>query len=321
MSVFHSYEKVERLEKEECDGLLNSSCYIFEKIDGANAQVYLDTETGEIAFGSRNRVLGIGDNLVSGDSFRGFANWVKENHDKLKQFFDRYPDFILMGEWLVKHTVKYSPDAYNKFYVFDIYDSKNQRYLGIESHKSWNYLDVIGIDFIKYDTWIYDPVKSDLMKLLELPSNYGAEYREGIVIKNYSFINKWGHTPYGKLLHENFKEVKSVKKSVEPNAIELAIQEQYVTKARVEKICNKLLNVVHKTSEDLSLILITKLEMQHIPRIINMVWYDIITEDMNDILKKFKNPTIDFKLLKRLVFERAKEYYIKILQEGALHEG
>jgi len=311
MSVFHSYEKVERLEKEECDGLLNGGCYIFEKIDGANAQIYLDTETREIAFGSRNRVLGIGDNLISGDSFRGFAGWVKDNKEKLQRFFDIHPDFILNGEWLIKHSLQYSPTAYNRFYVFDIYDSVHQRYMGIESHRSWQDLLAIGIDIIPFDKWIENPSMDKLKELLALPSNYGAPFREGIVIKNYDFCNKWGRAPYGKLLHETFKEVKSTPKApAGEGAIERAIQIQYVTAARVEKIRNKIADTQ-----------VERPGMKEIPKVINMVWYDIITEDMNDILKRLKDPTINFKLLKRLVFERAKEYYIKSLQEGVPHEG
>lgn len=317
MSVFHSYEKVERLEKEECDGLLNGGCYIFEKIDGANAQIYLDTETREIAFASRNRVLGIGDNLISGDSFRGFAGWVKDNREKLQRFFDIHPDFILKGEWLIKHSLQYSPTAYNQFYVFDIYDSKKQLYIGIESHRSWQDLLAIGISIIPFDGWINKPTMDNLKRFLELPSNYGAPFREGIVIKNYDFCNKWGRSPYGKLLHETFKEVKTAPKApTGPDDIERAIQVQYVTAARVEKICQKIIDM-HYPGE----LRWRQFEMKHIPQVINMVWYDIITEDMNDILKRLKDPTINFKLLKRLVFERAKEYYIKSLQEGASHEG
>lgn len=327
MSVFHDYSKVERQEKEECDGLLNGVCYIFEKIDGANAQIYLDTETREIAFGSRNRVLGIGDNLISGDSFRGFAAWVKENREKLQKFFDLHPDFILNGEWLIKHTVQYDPTAYARFYVFDIYDSVNERYMAIEGHRSWQDLAATGIDFIPYDDRLLNPSMEALQGMLALPSRYGAAYREGIVIKNYNFVNKWGRQPYGKLLHETFQEVKTKPKApIDPNAIEITIQGQFVTAARVTKICEKIKDqeltkwMLKQTNEKITEN-VTRLEMKHIPQVINMVWYDIITEDMNDILKRLKDPTINFKLLKRLVFDRAKEYYIKSLQEGVRHEG
>lgn len=316
MSVFHSYEKVERIEKEECSGLLNGACYIFEKLDGANAQIYIDTVTNEIAFGSRNRVLGIGDNLVSGDSFRGFAQWVKENKEPLQRFFAIHPDYVLMGEWLVSHTVKYDANAYSQFYVFDIYDSVNERYMGIESHRSWQDLLTLGIKFIPFDERLVNPTMQDLMRMLGIPSRYGASYREGIVIKNYDFVNKYGRQPYGKLLNETFKEVKTTKKVVEPSEIELAIQVRYVTKARVEKICQKIIDQNYPGE-----LRWKQLEMKHIPQVMNMVWYDIITEDMNDILKRLKDPTINFKLLKRLVFDRTKEYYITSLQEGVEHEG
>jgi len=328
MSVFHAYEKVERLEKEECDGILNGACYIFEKIDGANAQIYLDTETREIAFGSRNRVLGIGDNLISGDSFRGFAAWVKENREPLKKFFDLHPDFILNGEWLIKHSIQYDATTYSQFYVFDIYDSANSRYMAIEGHRSWQDLLELGIKFVPFDYRMVNPLLETLKEALDFPSRYGAKFREGIVIKNYNFVNKFGRQPYAKLLHETFQEVKSKPKApISPDAIELAIQVQYVTAARVKKICYKIKYLeVCKMPEFAaddnvsSVIERYRLEMKHIPQVINMVWYDIITEDMNDILKRLKDPTINFKLLKRLVFDRAKEYYIKSLQEGVTHE-
>jgi hypothetical protein len=329
MSVFHAYEKVERLEKEECDGILNGACYIFEKIDGANAQIYLDTETREIAFGSRNRVLGIGDNLISGDSFRGFATWVKENNVALSKFFHIHPHLILNGEWLIKHSIQYDATAYSQFYVFDIYDSANSRYMAIEGHRSWQDLLELDIKFVPFDYRMVNPLLETLKEALDFPSRYGAKFREGIVIKNYDFVNKFGRQPYGKLLHETFQEVKSKPKApISPDAIELAIQIQYVTAARVKKIVNKIkmqnaLAAIHP------MIIVAydpdadpwRLEMKDIPQVINMVWYDIITEDMNDILKRLKDPTINFKLLKRLVFERAKEYYIKSLQEGVLHAG
>ncbi len=324
MSVFHSYEKVERLEKEECDGILNGGCYIFEKLDGANAQIYLDTETREIAFGSRNRVLGIGDNLISGDSFRGFAAWVKENREKLQKFFDIHPDFILNGEWLIKHSVQYDPTAYARFYVFDIYDSVSERYMAIEGHRSWQDLLALNIEFVPFDDRLVNPTMEHLQEMLKIPSRYGAKYREGIVIKNYNFVNKWGRQPYGKLLHETFQEVKSKPKApIDPDAIELTIQGQFVTAARVEKICNKvkMSKLYVEVVGDVHCTKYHRLEMKDIPQVINMVWYDIITEDMNDILKRLKDPTINFKLLKRLVFDRAKEYYIKSLQEGVQHEG
>lgn len=56
---------------------LNRDIIVTEKIDGTNAQVYID-DRGEHAFaGSRTRWITPED-----DNF-GFARWVKDNHDEL----------------------------------------------------------------------------------------------------------------------------------------------------------------------------------------------------------------------------------------------
>lgn len=317
MSKFNSYEKVERIEKEECRGLLQGKSYIFEKIDGANSQIYFDTN---ISYASRNRVLGIGDKLLSGDSFRGFYNWIQENSIKLLDFFIVYPNVILYGEWLVKHTIPYPAEFLSKFYCFDVMDDKGK--FAIPTDPVWehlqsifNYPIVIPCDGIVENCSI-----EDLKKYLEMPSHYDAPYREGIVIKNYNFINKYGRTPYGKLLNKDFMEVKGkTKKNIDPSELEVELTNTYCTKARVVKVCEKVRTKETLKSDDPAIYaepgVYAKLEMKHIPQVMNIVFYDIITEDMNDMLKKFKYPTIDFKKFKFLVFESAKKYFVEYLEK------
>jgi hypothetical protein len=66
---FQPFAKIARLSRE---------CVITEKIDGTNAQVYID-EAGEVLAGSRTRWLAPGK---STDNF-GFAQWVADNKDEL----------------------------------------------------------------------------------------------------------------------------------------------------------------------------------------------------------------------------------------------
>jgi hypothetical protein len=314
MKTFHSYEKVERLEKSECDGILAGTCAVFEKLDGANAQISWDEKNEEICFFSRNRLLGHitkESKLTECDEFRGFAKWVMEHFDALKSYFLSYPNVTLMGEWLVKHSISYGDEYWNNFYIFDIYNRATNTYIpyvlsGIMPDV-WNDLMSLQFTLIPCDDVLYNPTKEMLQEYLKSPSMCKSAIREGIVIKNYSFINKYGRTPYAKLLSTHFNEVKTKKQAIQlaPDAIELAIVDKYCTYYRVEKLCNKI-----KTNDSI------ELEMSHIPRVINTVWYDIITEDMNDILKKFKDPTINFKVLKKLVFEKAKEYYITLLERN-----
>lgn len=48
---FHPYQHVEKLGTAEVDGILDGTVYVFPKLDGANASVWLDD--GEVKCGSR----------------------------------------------------------------------------------------------------------------------------------------------------------------------------------------------------------------------------------------------------------------------------
>ena len=45
--TFKKYPKIHRLGKEETEGILDGVCYIEEKLDGANASIWID-KRGEI---------------------------------------------------------------------------------------------------------------------------------------------------------------------------------------------------------------------------------------------------------------------------------
>lgn len=90
MATFKSYPKIHRLGKEEVEGILIGDCYIEEKIDGANASIWID-KRGEVACGSRNRELTEG--------FNGFVDYVKENVS-IRTVLENHPTWRLYGEWL-----------------------------------------------------------------------------------------------------------------------------------------------------------------------------------------------------------------------------
>ena len=104
MANFHVWNKIHRIGKDEVAGILNGTCIIQEKIDGANVSIWLDDD-GNITCGSRKKVLGLNG------GFNGFCDWVKES-DAVKKFFKAFPDSRLNGEWLVKHTIPYKETAY-----------------------------------------------------------------------------------------------------------------------------------------------------------------------------------------------------------------
>ena len=63
---FKKYPKIQRLNHEENNGILNGTCTIQEKIDGANTSIW--SEDGKIVCGNRTKVLV--------DGFNGFCDYV-----------------------------------------------------------------------------------------------------------------------------------------------------------------------------------------------------------------------------------------------------
>jgi hypothetical protein len=212
-----------------------------------------------------------------------------------------------MGEWLVKHTVDYAPEKYNEFYIFDIYDYTNKTYIKFGALE-WSVLNDLKFKIIPCDCVLINPKTEELIKCLELPSMCGSAFREGIVIKNWEFVNEYGNQPYAKLLNKDFNEVKGKNKNkvIDASETEQSIVDNYCTYYRVEKICNKI--IINNNRE--------RLEMSDVPRVLSTVWYDIITEEMNDILKKYRYPTINFKNLKKLCDETTKKHFISLLQRS-----
>jgi hypothetical protein len=69
----------------------------------------------------------------------------------------------------------------------------------------------------------------------------------------------------------------------------------YVSKALVDKAYSKIVNECEGWSS------------KYIPRLFGVVWYDLINEEIWNIIKKMKNPVIDFSKLYQLAVLRIKE--------------
>jgi hypothetical protein len=77
--------------------------------------------------------------------------------------------------------------------------------------------------------------------------------------------------------------------------VEEKIAAKYVTQALVDKVEAKIVNEMGGWSS------------KYIPRLINTVWYDVVTEETWNFVKEFKNPKIDFKVLSHYVTAKIKE--------------
>ena len=282
---YNKYQHIERLGSAEVEGILEGLCYIFPKLDGTNSQLWWDNG---LKAGSRNRELSVeSDNA-------GFYNWAL-TQDNILSFFQDHPDLKLYGEWLVPHTLKnYNSNAWRNFYVFDVI-REDGSYLPYEEYNAL--LSIYGIPTIPVLLVKANPSLSELNELLSNNTYLISEgIGEGIVIKNYNYVNKYGRKTWAKIVADEFKVLKGipVKDISEQKPIEFQIVETFLTEAFVRKELAKI-ELVEPWSSKL------------IPKLLNTVFHELIAEEMWNILKRFKNPKINFKDLNNLTISKIKE--------------
>lgn len=289
--TFKPYTHIERLGTTEVNGLLDGRCYVFPKIDGTNASLWCVEET--IQAGSRNRHLSPdADNA-------GFLAYAMQD-ESIQAFFQLYSRYRLFGEWLVPHSLKtYNEKAWRKFYVFDV--MLDDRFLSYDEYKPM--LDTAGIEYIPPIFVVENPTEERLFGAIE-QNNYlikdGEGVGEGVVIKNYNFVNRFGRTSWAKIVSAEFKakhtKEMGVREVKEKTGVEERIACEFVTKSLVEKVFAKIeLDNGGFSSKD-------------IPRLLHTVYYDVVREDIWEIVKKHKNPVIDFGMLQRTVNAHTKIY-------------
>jgi len=289
MMDFIKYQHVERIGSDEVDGLLVGECYVFPKIDGTNGSVWWDDG---IHAGSRNR------ELSEDEDNAGFLAAVLKN-ESLHTLTKNNKGKIFYGEFLVPHTLRtYRDEAWRQFYVFDVYDVGTGRYQYYNEYVGD--CENAGVTYIPLLEKVTNPTE-DHLQMLVMRNRYllqdGAGSGEGIVIKRYDFVNQWGNTKWGKIVRNEFKE-ENAKVFGVPDVvmqpIEAKIIAAFMTPGRLAKIKEKMREEGPLTS-------------QRIPELFNRTWHDLITEEIWNILKKFKRATIDFGKLNQFCVQRVKE--------------
>ena len=196
---FEEYQHIVKWDDPEVDGITVGKCYIFPKIDGTNASLWMDEL--EIKAGSRRRQLS-----YNSDNANFYRDITVQSLDNLARFFGMFPHIRLFGEWLVPHTLKtYRDDAWRKFYIIDVMDGDN--YLAYDEYKG--YLDDCKLDYIPPLKIIDNPTFDDIVHcsgintyLLKENSGVG----EGVVVKNYNFVNQYGRVKWLKYVRSDFKD-------------------------------------------------------------------------------------------------------------------
>ena len=225
------YNSIERYGKSDTtDAIIGKKIVVMERIDGANASFTYDGE--EIGFFSRN------NELTEENRLRGFYDWGLKTLD----VYSLNEDYIYYGEWLVSHYVKYAPEAYLDFYLFDIFDKKSESYVDFEIVKSE--AKRIGLKMPKV---FFEGVVNSIEELNQYVgmSDIALEYGEGIVVKNYNYPTKNGTHAFVKIVSEKFKEVKGIKQkslTSSTDSLDLFIA-SVLTEARVRKLIDKKIDL------------------------------------------------------------------------------
>ena len=287
--MFLKYPHLERLGTDDVEGILEGKVYVFPKIDGTNASVWMD-EDGTLGTGSRKRVV------TPEDDNQGFAAYVAKNE---ALFLDVcggcHPRWRLYGEWLVPHSLKtYRDDSWRKFYVFDVFDEEFARFLHVEDY--YEILVDYDIDVIPIQAIVTNPTQEWLIKQLEANSYLirdGEGVGEGLVLKRYDFVNKYGRVTWAKIVRNEFREKHKEVMGVSP--VVMYNQEYEISLMLTE-------HVIQKVKAELQ-----PWQSKNIPQLLGRVWHEFITEETWGILKKYKNPTINFKALHRFIIQRVKE--------------
>ena len=210
---------------------------ITEKWDGSNASIRYDIETGKLVAFSRRLELSFNNTL------NGFWNYV-QNLDA--EDYKDTPNYVIFGEWGVKNAIKYNPEFYKNWYVYDIYDVEKEEYLPQTEVKK--FVEEHGLTYIhvlyegEFISWEHCQTFCN--------SNAYGDKHEGIVIKNQTKLNNsYSRTPFVlKIVNECFSEIKKDnrrQKIEDPQKIKerehaQGIVDMVVTKRRVEKELYKM---------------------------------------------------------------------------------
>lgn len=294
---FIKYPHLERFGTDAVDGINIGECHVFPKIDGTNASVWKQSDT--YFAGSRNRELAIGDDNA------GFYHWLTQDlktaaqSQPVRDLLDALPEgTIVYGEWLVPHSLKtYREDAWRRFYVFDVL-TPNHVFMHYDDYSA--ICQRFGVDFIPCMTKATNPSYEQLVGCCErntflLQENSG--FGEGVVIKQYGWVNRFGQTTWAKLITNTFKDkhIQEMGGSVITNKmVEESIVEENVDRHLVDKIVAKIRNEAGAFGA------------RDIPRLLHTAYHDLVTECLWDALKKHKSPKIDFKTLNHFCVARVK---------------
>jgi hypothetical protein len=262
-----TYQHIERMGTEEVEGLLDGTVVVQPKIDGANATIGWDHKKNGPVICTRNAPVSICSNPPTG--FRGLVEYILARPD----IWDLAQRWTIRGEWLVKHTLQYPREAYNQFYVFDLQCMDGTYvnpgvYIPMLEERNIHYVPVIAT--------LDHPTLEDIQALVSGPSwlNETRGQKEGVVVKRYDFVNKWGQTTWGKIVASEFGATKEKNHIASTESLELQFAQQAVSVDSVQKIMGKIVDQKGTCT------------VRDMAQILGVAWHDAWEDHLWDFVKK-----------------------------------
>lgn len=289
---FIKYMHLERFLTSAVEGIEDGKVQVFPKLDGTNASLWVD-ENRTLRGGSRNRLLSVeSDNA-------GFYNAMLTS-PKHYELAAAHPKYVFYGEWLVPHTLKtYREDAWRKFYIFDVFNRETGLFIPYDGYKP--ILEKYEVDYVPCIRIIKNGTPEMFTRILQENTflvEDGKGFGEGIVLKDYDYKNQWGNTVFAKIVSNDFKAQNYTAMGapvIGEDSVEEKIVEEFVTSHFVFKVRDKIINDKGSWTNDC------------IPRLMSTVWYDLLSEESYNFVKKYKNPKINFGFLNRLTLAKTKQ--------------
>ena len=264
-----------------------------EKLDGSNAS--FTVENGELQCFSRRKKLNEKETL------NGFYGWVHENIQE--DVFDFLEDYIIFGEWLVKHKIQYKEEYYKEFYVFDVYDKEEEAYLSLKNmHRIASYLELKTVKTLliaepSYHLNILTPQNiQDLVGKSDMTVKPNTG--EGVVIKYLD--GKSEHEDYYKIVSNEFKEFNRQKMKTEIKNND-SVADYAMTRARMEKMIFRAIEEDRLKEEDL--------ELQNFSLVMKEVGQNFV----DDIMEEEKDNMI--KIIEKQIKKKMPHMLREILEE------
>lgn len=296
---FKEYPKIKYLGTKDTQGIFDApgNVVIQAKVDGANFSFWIDN--GILHFGKHHNDLTDSEILAVSKktglkSWKGVEPVINAWAENSKRFVK---DYIYYGESMNGHRVPYG-NQIPGFIGYDVFDTTIGQFL------DWPNAQVafklLGLPFI----YIHDIISlindiniNNLKKLFETSFYYDGP-DEGIVIKRYDQLNKYGRPLFAKLVNDEFKENKRPPKQERAKITdEIKIANYYATPARIEKAIYSLRDEG------------AEIDMPMMATLFKDVVMNILEENILDIYEDHK--LINFKTLEGLVSKKC----LKVLKD------